>query len=223
MTMDDSDKLAAWPKQPRRPGSGHSATQVTDDGEVVTIVRTRPPTMVSVPETAKRAEGAEGWHPEERELIFGRPAHNTPDETEDEGFALAMIDKLANAPSRHGVSPGGWMNTDPEELRLELLRHIAKGDPVDVANYAAFLWKRGLSTVSETTKVEIKQAAGPQDREPADEVRQANEKAAASELPPSRSGGDRATVCRICRSVQYVDNDGHCEKCGLGLLPPIAG
>lgn len=63
-------------------------------------------------------------------------------------FARAMAKKLLAAEQKYGYTDGwrteGWM----DECRAKLLEHIAKGDPVDVANYCAFLWFHGASTAS---------------------------------------------------------------------------
>lgn len=64
-----------------------------------------------------------------------------------DAFAAALKAKLRAAEAKHGWN-SGWL--DPAcvpELRAEMLRHIAKGDPRDVAAYAAFLWFHGEPTV----------------------------------------------------------------------------
>jgi hypothetical protein len=63
-------------------------------------------------------------------------------------FASAMASKLRSAELKHGYSDH-WMQADWQaECHADFLRHISKGDPVDVANYCAFMWKRGWSTNS---------------------------------------------------------------------------
>lgn len=61
-------------------------------------------------------------------------------------FSVAMAEKLFAAQEKYGYSDGwadpGWM----DECRAHLLQHVAKGDPRDVGNYAAFLWHHGAST-----------------------------------------------------------------------------
>lgn len=69
-----------------------------------------------------------------------------PDETAVDRFALAMKAKLAE---KRAEGRGGW--DDPNQCTTahlaELLRsHIAKGDPVDVGNFAMMLWNRGGAT-----------------------------------------------------------------------------
>ena len=59
-------------------------------------------------------------------------------------FAVALKDKLAIARAR---GKRGWSNPDwMDDCRRQLVEHIAKGDPRDVANYCAFLWHHGEPT-----------------------------------------------------------------------------
>ncbi|MGE0329730.1 MAG: hypothetical protein AB7P37_03445 [Ramlibacter sp.] len=61
-------------------------------------------------------------------------------------FARALAKKLAAAEVKYGYSDG-WMSPDwMDECRGKLLEHIAKGDPLDVAAYCAFLWSHREST-----------------------------------------------------------------------------
>lgn len=57
-------------------------------------------------------------------------------------FAAAMKAKLRRAALERGRS--GW--DDPawsvDDVRAALLQHVEKGDPVDVANFAAFWWNK---------------------------------------------------------------------------------
>lgn len=59
----------------------------------------------------------------------------TDDEAIDK-FAEAMKAKMRLAKSK---GRGGWETCSPDKLRHEMLQHIVKGDPVDVANYAMML------------------------------------------------------------------------------------
>lgn len=57
-------------------------------------------------------------------------------------FAEAMSEKLAQK-SLEGR--GGWNRPDQcsiEDLERMLREHIAKGDPVDIANFAMMIWNR---------------------------------------------------------------------------------
>lgn len=63
-----------------------------------------------------------------------------------DAFAAAMKAKLNVADEKYGWCDG-WKNPDSvPALRRELRRHLGKGDPVDVANYCAFLWFHSAST-----------------------------------------------------------------------------
>lgn len=71
-----------------------------------------------------------------------------------DAFALAMKRKLRRAALDKGRS--GW--DDPswsfDAMRSSLFSHLCKGDPIDVANFAAFLWNRDGSTAPEETRAE---------------------------------------------------------------------
>ncbi len=73
---------------------------------------------------------------------------NSPTDDEE----ARTLSKLVTAFSREmkaklhakvGVD-GGWDSNDwtIDEIKNALLAHIAKGDPVDVANFCAFWWNR---------------------------------------------------------------------------------
>ncbi|MBV7427309.1 MULTISPECIES: hypothetical protein [unclassified Acidovorax] len=69
-----------------------------------------------------------------------------PDDAAVDRFAAAMKAKLASARAK---GRGGWENKDQcqqEDLALDLRKHVNKGDPVDVANFAMMLHQRGEST-----------------------------------------------------------------------------
>ena len=60
-------------------------------------------------------------------------------------FAEAMAKKLRDSEIKHGWT-ANWMRQDwRDELASELLRHVRKGDPIDVAAYCAFAWFHGWS------------------------------------------------------------------------------
>lgn len=68
-------------------------------------------------------------------------------------FAEALGKKLRRNEVKYGYSDG-WLTADWQELCLkEFHQHIAKGDPIDVAIYCAFMWYRGWNT---------RQAAAPE-------------------------------------------------------------
>lgn len=61
-------------------------------------------------------------------------------------FAVAMRDKLAKAEVKYGYTDE-WLEADWEQsCRDQMNEHIRKGDPTDVAIYAAFMWHHGWST-----------------------------------------------------------------------------
>lgn len=61
-------------------------------------------------------------------------------------FAEAMASKLRKSEIKYGYS-NGWLTDDWADLaRKELRNHLDKGDPLDVANYCAFLWYLGEPT-----------------------------------------------------------------------------
>lgn len=67
-------------------------------------------------------------------------------------FSGALKAKLAKAQEKHGYSIE-WM--DPKyigPMRSDMLSHLLKSDPLDVAAYCAFLWYHGASTVIETVQ-----------------------------------------------------------------------
>lgn len=79
--------------------------------------------------------------------LFGMPG-NLHFETKRlvQGFAAALATKLFAAQEKYGYSDG-WRATDwMDECRGQLLAHLAKGDPRDVAAYCAFLWWHNEST-----------------------------------------------------------------------------
>lgn len=63
-------------------------------------------------------------------------------------FARALGNKLLSAQIKYGYS-NNWQRDDwADECRAELMRHIAKGDPRDVAAYCAFLWHHDWPTAA---------------------------------------------------------------------------
>lgn len=126
------------------------------DGEAPNMVRlviaalsNEPPRLVdalnSLPsavgeETVKPRENPEPWilpgslgvHPETLAMV--------------RQFSTALLVKLRHAEEKYGYSDG-WLTEDWEdECRRQLLAHVEKGDPLDVAAYAAFCWARRWST-----------------------------------------------------------------------------
>jgi Holliday junction resolvase RusA-like endonuclease len=88
--------------------------------------------MNTVPLVEVPTPGAERLHPDTLALV--------------QAFAAALAEKLADAEDRYGYGTSwraaGWM----DECRAQLVAHVAKGDPRDVAAYCAFLWFHGEPT-----------------------------------------------------------------------------
>lgn len=67
-------------------------------------------------------------------------------------FATALAKKLTAAQAKRaadGIEEGHEWNSAhgwEYECNLKLVRHVGKGDPLDVAAYAAFCWARGWRT-----------------------------------------------------------------------------
>lgn len=60
-------------------------------------------------------------------------------------FFTALAMKMRAAEIKQGFTDD-WVALDADYLRQELAHHIAKGDPLDVAAYCAFLWAGGQDT-----------------------------------------------------------------------------
>ena len=63
-----------------------------------------------------------------------------------EGFAEALLAKLIAAEMKYGWNNGWAKPVWEDDCRRHLLEHVAKGDPLDVAAYAAFCWHHGWGT-----------------------------------------------------------------------------
>lgn len=64
-----------------------------------------------------------------------------PDDAAVDALCAAMKAKLREA--RETKSRGGWETCHPADLSQMLREHVEKGDPVDVANFCAFLFAKG--------------------------------------------------------------------------------
>lgn len=63
-----------------------------------------------------------------------------------EDFGVELWNKLKAAETKYGYT-NNWIRPNWEdECRNELIKHLEKGDPRDVAIYAMFLWYHGWST-----------------------------------------------------------------------------
>ncbi len=84
--------------------------------------------------TLKRAQDSQAavLHPRTADLV--------------DRFAEALKAKLARAQVKYGYADA-WANPDwMDTCRADLVRHVDKGDPLDVAAYCAFLWHHGEPT-----------------------------------------------------------------------------
>lgn len=61
-------------------------------------------------------------------------------------FAQELARKLRSAEEKYGYSDGWLTENWQSKCEESLLLHLIKGDPRDVAIYAAFMWKRGWAT-----------------------------------------------------------------------------
>lgn len=63
-------------------------------------------------------------------------------------FAIALKAKLAKAEEKYGYEDGFLEENWEEDCQRDLLEHIFKGDPLDVAAYCAFLWHHKWPTIA---------------------------------------------------------------------------
>ncbi|CAJ5577690.1 putative bacteriophage protein [Burkholderia pseudomallei] len=73
-------------------------------------------------------------------------------------FARALANKLLAAQRKYGYSDNWMRDGWADECRAELMRHIQKGDPRDVAAYCAFLWHHNESTATTPAPAEERAA-----------------------------------------------------------------
>ena len=88
--------------------------------------------------------GGEEWQPP----LGKPPVFNHPDDSAVDRFAAAMKAKMADSRAK---GRSGWDNEalcPAERLQAMLCDHVAKGDPVDVGNFAMMLFNRGAPTSS---------------------------------------------------------------------------
>jgi hypothetical protein len=61
-------------------------------------------------------------------------------------FAEALAEKLHQAEKKYGYDTG-WADDDWRlKCATQLMQHVQKGDPRDVAAYCAFMWHHGWRT-----------------------------------------------------------------------------
>jgi len=63
-------------------------------------------------------------------------------------FAKALAEKLRQAELKYEYS-NGWSATGwREDCQKQFMKHVVKGDPIDVAAYCAFMWRHRWPTVN---------------------------------------------------------------------------
>jgi hypothetical protein len=78
-------------------------------------------------------------------------------------FAFALANKLQAAERKYGYSDG-WARNDWEaECQRHLMEHVAKGDPLDVAAYAAFCWHNKWSSAPDAADTSARPAEPRED------------------------------------------------------------
>lgn len=66
-------------------------------------------------------------------------------------FATALSEKLSRSEKKYGYSDNWADPTWQAECQKEFRQHVAKGDPIDVAAFCAFMWHHGWPIVATTT------------------------------------------------------------------------
>lgn len=108
-------------------------------------------------------------------------------------FAAALKEKLRRSEAKYGWK-NGWLSDGWEgDCQSELVRHVAKGDPLDVAAYAAFSWHHGWLTLLPNH---------PADDEASRLIREAAELIRTRPAPAAPRTGSAVTVEEI-RSVLH--------------------
>ncbi|MBA9071831.1 hypothetical protein FHR71_005623, partial [Methylobacterium sp. RAS18] len=70
-----------------------------------------------------------------------------------EDFSAALKAKLRAAEAKYGWQ-NGWLKDDwAADCQRDLVRHVEKGDPLDVAAYAAFCWHHGWPTAPDSVRM----------------------------------------------------------------------
>jgi hypothetical protein len=81
-----------------------------------------------------------------QERVFAKMKPHDPLADLVAGFSKALLEKLRDAEAKYGYK-NNWLRSDWEaECQKQLAEHLAKGDPRDVAAYAAFCWHHGWPT-----------------------------------------------------------------------------
>lgn len=81
-----------------------------------------------------------------QERVFAKRQAQDPIADLVSRFSAALLEKLRAAEEKYGWN-NGWLDPNWEaDCQRQLAEHLAKGDPRDVAAYAAFCWHHGWPT-----------------------------------------------------------------------------
>ena len=122
--------------------------QIADALETIEGLIRRYPTCEITPNMAAYTVGVIALKNLRSLIADSAPGEQNADDLAVDKFALAMKEKMA-LKAKQGR--GGW--NDPPQCTIQHLQrlledHVAKGDPVDVANLSMMLWHRGGTTKS---------------------------------------------------------------------------
>lgn len=82
-----------------------------------------------------------------------QPPENDPLADLVDRFSASLLEKLRAAEQKYGRK-NDWLDPSWEaDCQRQLLEHTAKGDPRDVAAYAAFCWHHGWPTAPAITSI----------------------------------------------------------------------
>ncbi|AXF51465.1 hypothetical protein PQA73_gp37 [Erwinia phage Pavtok] len=138
---DESTKRATWVRgEPWSVGDGEIIVKVKDATAGVSIEHLRPREL-----DARSALAGEAVTYRKHEIDVPADLYaGTAELVRD--FAGALAEKLFAAQQKRAAADG-WMQDDwQEDCQRALLAHLLKGDPLDVAAYAAFCWHHSWST-----------------------------------------------------------------------------
>jgi hypothetical protein len=84
-----------------------------------------------------------------QERVFAKRQESDPLADLVARFSAALLEKLRTAETKYGRK-NDWLDPNWEaDCQRQLLEHVTKGDPRDVAAYSAFCWHHGWATSSE--------------------------------------------------------------------------
>lgn len=124
-------------------GLSFSVSETTDERLKDLIERRLMWSVVGLDAALTAANAAQPNQPQDIQMT-----NTHPDDIAVDKFAAAMKAKMAK---QRAKGRGGWDDKEDcptERLQKMLVGHIAKGDPVDVGNFAMMLWNRGEVTAA---------------------------------------------------------------------------